>query len=162
MRKLAQYLVIHCTATPAGREVSAAEIRRWHLSPPPAGRGWHQVGYTDMIHLNGIIERLASNNDDQYVDDWEITNGVAGINTQARHIVYVGGLSKDGKKAEDTRTAAQVITLRSFVMDTIARCPLIQVAGHNQFTTKDCPSFNVPSWLQSIGIPDKNIYKPKK
>lgn len=42
------YLVIHCTATPAGREVSAEEIRRWHTaSPNEGGRGWKQVGYTD-------------------------------------------------------------------------------------------------------------------
>ena len=34
------YLVIHCTATPAGREVSAEEIRRWHTAPPnEGGRG---------------------------------------------------------------------------------------------------------------------------
>lgn len=25
-----KYLVIHCTATPEGREVSGAEIRAWH------------------------------------------------------------------------------------------------------------------------------------
>ncbi|MFA7629004.1 MAG: lysozyme, partial [Candidatus Dojkabacteria bacterium] len=29
--KTLQYLVIHCTATPAGRAVTAADIRRWHL-----------------------------------------------------------------------------------------------------------------------------------
>lgn len=45
MKKALQYLVIHCTATPEGREVSAADIRRWHTSPPSeGGRGWKQVG----------------------------------------------------------------------------------------------------------------------
>ncbi|MDO4230232.1 MAG: lysozyme, partial [Capnocytophaga sp.] len=63
MKKI-QFLVIHCTATPEGREVSAEEIRRWHLSPPPKGRGWKQVGYTEMIHLNGAIEKLVANNED--------------------------------------------------------------------------------------------------
>ena len=44
MKKALQYLVIHCTATPEGREVSAADIRRWHTSPPSeGGRGWKQV-----------------------------------------------------------------------------------------------------------------------
>ena len=48
-------LVIHCTATPAGREVSAEEIRRWHTAPPnEGGRGWKQVGYTDLVHLDGV------------------------------------------------------------------------------------------------------------
>ncbi|RHB24096.1 lysozyme, partial [Bacteroides stercoris] len=32
MAKL-KYLVIHCTATPEGREVSSADIRKWHTSP---------------------------------------------------------------------------------------------------------------------------------
>lgn len=32
-----RYLVIHCTATPCGREVTGAEIRRWHTSPVSQG-----------------------------------------------------------------------------------------------------------------------------
>ncbi len=64
-----KYLVIHCTATPEGREVSADEIRRWHTAPKAeGGRGWKQVGYTDMIHLDGKVERLVRNNDDMQVD----------------------------------------------------------------------------------------------
>ena len=52
-------LVLHCTATPEGREVSAADIRHWHTDPvSKGGRGWKQVGYTDMIHLDGKVERL--------------------------------------------------------------------------------------------------------
>lgn len=91
-------LVIHCTATPAGREVSAEEIRRWHTAPPnEGGRGWKQVGYTDMVHLDGTVERLVANNEDDVVDPWEITNGAKGYNRTARHIVYVGGVERDGK-----------------------------------------------------------------
>ena len=99
-----KYLVLHCTATPEGREVTADEIRRWHTSAPPVGRGWKQVGYTDMIHLDGRVERLVDNNEDAQVDPWEITNGAKGYNTTARHIVYVGGLDTDGKTPKDTRT----------------------------------------------------------
>ncbi|MHC1780054.1 MAG: N-acetylmuramoyl-L-alanine amidase [Bacteroidales bacterium] len=151
--KTIQYLVIHCTATPAGREVSSADIRRWHLSPPPVGRGWKQVGYTDMIHLDGSIERLAGNNDDNIVDSWEITNGVAGMNSTSRHIVYVGGLKGD------TRTPQQKDALREYVKSFLEKYPNVKVAGHNQFAAKDCPSFNVPMWLKSIGVNDKNILK---
>ena len=58
-----KYLVIHCTATPEGREVSGAEIRAWHTTPvSKGGRGWKQVGYTDLFHLNGGVERLVDNN----------------------------------------------------------------------------------------------------
>ena len=77
-----KYLVIHCTATPEGREVSGAEIRAWHTNPvSKGGRGWKQVGYTDLFHLNGGVERLVNNNEDANVDPWEVTNGVAGYNS---------------------------------------------------------------------------------
>ena len=35
MAKL-KYLVLHCTATPEGREVTADDIRRWHTAPVAA------------------------------------------------------------------------------------------------------------------------------
>ena len=91
-------LVLHCTATPEGREVSATDIRHWHCDPVnKGGRGWKQVGYTDMIHLDGKVERLVDNNEDAQVDPWEITNGAKGFNSTSRHVVYVGGVAADGK-----------------------------------------------------------------
>ncbi len=86
MKRPLQYLVLHCTATPEGREVSSDAIRRLHTSPPPKGRGWKQVGYTDMIHLDGRVERLVNNNEDANVDPWEITNGAKGYNLSLIHI----------------------------------------------------------------------------
>lgn len=152
MEKLTQYLVIHCTATPDGREVTSSDIRRWHTSPPPVGHGWKQVGYTDMIHLDGSVERLVENDEDAYVDGFEITNGVAGINSLCRHIVYVGGLSIDGKKAVDTRTAQQKESLKRYVLDFHRRFPSVKIVGHNQLASKACPSFDVSSWVKSIGL----------
>ena len=52
-------LVIHCTDTPEGRKVSSDDIRHWHTSPvSKGGRGWQQVGYTDMFHLDGTVEQI--------------------------------------------------------------------------------------------------------
>lgn len=152
MSKL-QYLVIHCTATPEGREVTSEEVRKWHTSPvSKGGRGWKQVGYTDMVHLNGIIERLVKNNEDANVDPWEVTNGAAGYNSVSRHIVYVGGMSKDNKAPQDTRTAAQLRSLENYVKDFHSRFPDVRIVGHNQLAAKACPSFDVPAWLKSIGV----------
>lgn len=153
-----KYLVIHCTATPEGRAVTSDQIRHWHTDPEPAGRGWKQVGYTDIIHLDGNIERFAKNNDDANVDPWEITNGASGVNSVSRHVVYVGGLTADGKTAKDTRTVSQLQALEYFVKEKIKQFPWIKVAGHNQFASKACPSFNVPRWLISIGVERVNIY----
>ena len=75
MAKL-KYLVIHCTATPEGREVSSADIRKWHTSPvSQGGRGWKQVGYTDLFHLQGGVERLVNTNEDAQVEPCTFPSG---------------------------------------------------------------------------------------
>ena len=146
-------LVLHCTATPEGREVSSADIRHWHCDPvSKGGRGWKQVGYTDMFHLDGKVERLVKNNEDANVDPWEVTNGAAGYNSTSRHVVYVGGVAKDGKTPKDTRTAAQKKAMEAYVKDFHRRFPSIPIVGHNQLAAKACPSFDVPEWLKAIGI----------
>lgn len=152
------YLIIHCTATPEGRAVFPSDIRDWHTKPvSQGGRGWKQVGYSDMILLDGSLQNLVQYNNDDVVDPWEITNGVAGVNSISRHVVYVGGMDKANKKPKDTRTKKQIETLRQYVLNIIAQYPSIKVAGHNQFAAKACPSFDVPAWLRKIGVQPKNI-----
>lgn len=152
MAKL-KYLVIHCTATRPGQEITSAQIRAWHTNPvSKGGRGWAQVGYTDMIHLDGRVERLVRNNDDANVDPWEITNGVAGMNSICRHIVYVGGVKQDGKTPYDTRTPGQLRALETFVRDFHSKHPTVKIVGHNDLAAKACPSFNVAEWLRDVGI----------
>ena len=153
MSKPMRYLVIHCTATKAGREVTSEEIRRWHTAPKSkGGRGWKQVGYTDLFHLDGSVERLVGNNEDAQVDPWEITHGAAGYNSISRHIVYAGGLDAQGNPA-DTRTEAQKTALKRYVQDFNRRFPAIRIVGHHQLNPgKACPSFDVRAWLSSFGI----------
>lgn len=146
MKKL-EYLVIHCTDTPAGREVTADEIRHWHTDPKPKGNGWSQVGYRGMFHLDGKQEELVPNNNDGIVDEWEITNGVGGINSICEHWVYVGG------KGGDTRTPAQIEAMTEAVIIFNKRFPGVKIVGHYYFNKdKACPSFDVQEWLSSIGI----------
>lgn len=152
MAKL-ERLVLHCTATPEGREVTGNEIRAWHTNPvSKGGRGWKQVGYTDMIHLDGRVERLVQNNEDNMVDTWEITNGAKGYNSVSRHVVYVGGVARDGKTPRDTRTSAQLEAMATYVRDFHRRFPDVRIVGHNELAAKACPSFDVQKWLVSIGI----------
>lgn len=178
------YLIIHCTATPEGREVLPRDIWDWHTNPVELsdgrlkfngeiyksdnelpeevrgkrGRGWRVPGYSDMILANGALHNLRPYDDDDVVDPWEITNGVAGINDISRHVVYVGGCDKKNTP-RDTRTQAQRETLALYVKRHVSRYPSIKVAGHNQFANKACPSFDVPAWLRSIGCPEQNIHE---
>ena len=148
-----KYLVIHCTATPEGREVTSDEIHHWHTDPVSAGgRGWKQVGYTDMIHLDGRLERLVDNNEDENVDPWEMTNGAAGYNWVSRHLVYVGGTASDGTTPKDTRTPEQLAALETYVESFHERFPKVKIVGHNELAAKACPSFDVQVWLKGIGI----------
>lgn len=153
-RPRVQYLFIHCTATKAGQEMTAEQIRRFHTSPKPYGRGWSRVGYTDMIHLDGRVERLAPNNEDDYVDFDEITYGAKRYNLISRHIVYVGGLDKNGKPA-DTRTEAQRKALEEYVRQFARQYPRVRIVGHREVAQKACPSFDVTKWLHSIGLGDR-------
>ena len=153
MSKKLLRLVIHCTATREGRDVSSDEIRHWHTAPvSKGGRGWKQVGYTDLIHLDGKVERLVDNNEDALVDPWEITNGARGYNSTSRHIVYAGGVGQDGKTAKDTRTAAQKAAMAMYVKAFHHEHPDVRIVGHNELSAKACPSFDVQRWLREIGI----------
>ncbi len=43
-------IILHCSATPEGRDVSVDTIRKWHLD-----RGWSDIGYHYVVGLNGVI-----------------------------------------------------------------------------------------------------------
>ncbi len=153
MKKKLQFLVIHCTATPSGREVTSAEIRHWHTDPKPKGNGWKQVGYSRIFHINGGVETIVENNSDEWVDEWEITNGVAGKNSICQHWVYVGGLTEVTKKPFDSRSIRQNESLKREVLAFHRLFPDVKIVGHNYFNKeKACPSFDVQTWLKSIGI----------
>ena len=153
MKKKLEYLVLHCSATPEGREVTSAEIRHWHTDPKPAGRGWKQVGYSRLYHINGGVEQLVQNNNDDFVDDWEITNGVAGMNSVCQHWCYVGGMDEAMKKPKDSRSPMQQQSLRRDILAFHRQIPNVRIVGHNHFDKgKACPSFDVQAWLQKIGI----------
>ena len=51
MREITK-IIVHCTATPEGREVDVEEIKRWHVDE----RGWSDVGYHFHIKLDGTLQ----------------------------------------------------------------------------------------------------------
>ena len=156
MREL-KYLIIHCTATPEGRAVSSDDIRAWHTGPKAkGGRGWNQVGYSDMIHLDGRIENLVEYDEDNWVQNKEITNGAGVYNSVSRHIVYVGGTEKNNIKVhKNTLTPAQSWNLHEFIKNFIEVHPNIIVVGHKQVNVTACPGFDIYDVFGCV-IPTKN------
>lgn len=153
-----EFLIIHCTATPAGREVTSDEIRRWHTSPKSkGGRGWDRVGYAKLFHLDGSSYDFIKDNGDNVVDSWEVTYGALGMNHKSRHIVYAGG--GNGKVAVDTRTGPQKYRMQAYVLEFVRKHPDVLICGHKDVNATSCPGFDVAAWCRSIGISEKNIYK---
>jgi N-acetylmuramoyl-L-alanine amidase len=136
-------LVWHCTATPEGREFSRAEIDVMHRK-----RGFAQIGYHKLIHLDGSVsegrpEHLAGAH-------------VEGHNTGTLGYSYVGGVDADND-AKDTRTPAQKATMIRLTQEAAARYGLRAVVGHRDLSpdrdgdgtvephewVKMCPCFSV-------------------
>ena len=128
MRKINK-IILHCSATPDGRAVSVDTIRRWHKK-----RGWSDIGYHYVIQLNGdinkgrSIERMGAH--------------VSGQNRGSIGICYIGGVDKN-MKPQDTRTGAQKKSLDKFILELMDKHPDATLHGHNEFSSKACPSFDV-------------------
>lgn len=133
MRRIDE-IIIHCTATPEGRDYSLAEIRSWHLK-----RGFADVGYHFIIHPDGSI----SNGRPLTQPGAHCT----GHNANSIGIAYVGGCAADGKTPKDTRTDAQRVALRNLLRDLRVQFPHATIHGHREFSAKACPSFDVQTDL---------------
>ncbi len=130
MRKVNK-IIIHCAATPEQREVSVETIRKWHLQ-----RGFNDIGYHYVIDLQGNIHNGRPIN--------KQGAHCSGQNRGSIGICYVGGMSKDMKKAKDTRTQAQKDSLIKLMHELIYKYNKdMTIHGHNEFANKACPSFNV-------------------
>jgi len=137
MRKINK-IIIHCTATPEGREHDVADIRRWHLK-----RGFNDIGYHYLIHIDGTIEEGRPIN--------KQGAHCSGQNRGSIGICYVGGMSKDMKKAKDTRTQAQKDSLIKLMHELIYKYNKdMTIHGHNEYANKACPSFNVKEEYANI------------
>ena len=161
MPRKREYLVIHCTTTQEGNPVTPEMVNAWHTLPPPRGRGWSKVGYSKLILLSGLVHSFVYENDDEFVDAFEVTNGAKGMNSKAMHICYVGGVDKN-LEPKDTRTDEQKSVMKRVVLELLAKWPHLKVAGHYHFANKACPSFDVEKWCETIGVPEKNIYRKVK
>lgn len=128
MRQI-KYIVIHCTATPQNTTIQS--IKNYWKNVLK----WKSVGYHLIVKADGSYERLA--------DDSEVTNGVAGYNSNSIHISYIGGIDSKGRGL-DTRTEAQKKTLLSLVKTMRSRYPNAKIQGHRDFpkVSKECPSFD--------------------
>ena len=138
-KRVIKEIIVHCTATPEGKDFTVADIRRWHTSPP---NNWSDIGYHYVIYRDGSI----NNGRDINVAGAHCT----GHNTGSIGIVYVGGQSADGKKDKDTRTAAQKVALVKLLKQLRTLYPSARIYGHRNFAAKACPCFDAENEYRSI------------
>ena len=126
---------------------------------PNSGRGWSQIGYSDMIDQNGVLINLVPYTFDDTVDSYEVTNGASGYNSNSRHIVLAGGWSKDGKRKSgimairDVYSDDQISTLIDYIRMQKTIVPTLKIVGHNMLTNaKTCPNFDVLKFLQDFNV----------
>ena len=168
MAKL-KYLVLHCAETPEGQYFDQVDVFYWHVTgPKPPNRGWRKPGYTDLILLDGTIQNMTPFDQDDQITWDELSYGARGYNAVSRHVCYIGGLvanahqfkRTDPRRYKDTRTKEQLRVMGNYVRYMIDRHPHIKVVGHRQLDPhKVCPCFDVPTWAESIGLSEKNIYR---
>ena len=136
MRKVNK-IIIHCTATPEGRDVSIDEVRRWHVKE----RGWRDVGYHFLIRLDGTVEEGRP---------IEMTGAhTRGHNWDSIGIAYAGGMSKDMTEPKDTRTDEQKDSFVDLLCQ-LHDCYGGTVYGHRDFSKKACPSFDAKTEYENI------------
>jgi N-acetylmuramoyl-L-alanine amidase len=128
-------IILHCSATREGVDIDTATIRQWHLK-----RGFRDVGYHFVIRIDGRVElgRPLSSQ---------------GSHTRGENdsigICYIGGLNVDGVPT-DTMTEMQEISWLRLVDSLRLIFGHLTIDGHNSFSSKACPSFDVKekySWL---------------
>ena len=131
-RSKTHYIILHCSATPEGRDYTPEQVHQWHLQ-----RGWIGCGYNFIISRDGTI--------------WECrpmdTTGAhcTGYNSKSVGICYIGGMDADNKHPKDTRTVEQkksLLELVQYLMDKY-NITLDKVHCHNEFANKACPSFKI-------------------
>ena len=128
-----KYIVVHCSYTPEQMDIGAADIDRWHRE-----KGWMMIGYHKVIRRDGTIE-----------DGRPVTRPGAHTrnwNRTSIGVCYAGGVDEKGQP-EDNRTEAQRESLVRLINTLLEEFPEVNdIAGHNEFSNKACPCFNVKRW----------------
>jgi N-acetylmuramoyl-L-alanine amidase len=130
MARQIEKIIVHCSATPEGRDVKMEDIKRWHVED----NGWSDIGYHWVIEIDGAIVKGRG----------ESRSGAhaKGHNSSSVGVCYIGGVDDSDGSPKDTRTEKQKETLRCLLIDLLGRYPDAEIIGHRDVSSKACPSFD--------------------
>ena len=123
-------IIIHCSATPAGRNLDFEACRQEHIRP----RRFKDIGYHFYITRTGRVWRGRP---------LEQTGAhCKNHNAHSVGICYEGGLSADGRPC-DTRTAPQKAAMKALLGELRSVAPRALIVGHRDLNPqKACPCFD--------------------
>ena len=130
-------IIVHCSATPEGKDFTVRQIRRWHLA-----RGFRDIGYHYVIYRDGTIHegRPVA----------QVGAHCLNHNAHSIGVCYVGGVATDGKTPKDTRTSAQKAALLTLLKQLKALYPQATIHGHREYAAKACPSFDAKQEYKTL------------
>ena len=130
-------IIVHCSATPEGKDFTVADIKRWHLQ-----RGFSDIGYHYVIYRDGSIHTGR--------DESIIGAHCTGHNTNSIGVCYIGGCVSNGKTPKDTRTTQQKQSLVKLLKELKTKYPQASIHSHRDFANKACPSFDATKEYSSL------------
>lgn len=120
-------IIIHCADSKDSMDIGVKEITQWHKA-----RGFNDIGYHYVIRKDGTMEKGRR-------DDVQGAH-CRGHNQNSLGICWVGGFG-----GVDDRTEEQKIVMNFLIARLQIEHPEATVHGHNEFSTKTCPNFDVSS-----------------
>lgn len=132
-------IIIHCSATPEGKNYTVDDIRRWHKQ-----QGWSDIGYHYVIGRHGELW------EGRDVDVQGAHCAEGGHNRYSIGVCYIGGVARDGKTPKDTRTLQQKAVMLQLLTDLKKLYPQAKIYGHRDFSSKACPSFDARTEYRNI------------
>ena len=135
-RKITE-IIVHCSATPEGKDFTVADITRWHKQ-----RGFRTIGYHYVVYRDGSVH---TGRPEGEIGAHCVVNNACSIG-----VCYIGGLAEDGKTPKDTRTPAQRESLLMLLRRLRKKYPNAKIYGHRDFAAKACPSFDARKEYASL------------
>lgn len=130
-------IIVHCSATPEGKDFTVEDIRGWHLA-----RGFSDIGYHYVIYRDGTVHKGRSES--------VIGAHCTGHNSHSIGVCYIGGCASDGNTPKDTRTDAQKKALIGLLRELKRKYPKASIHSHKDYANKACPSFDATKEYSSI------------
>ena len=127
-------VIIHCSDTYTSQDIGVSEIKEWHEA-----RGFSDIGYHYVIRRDGSVEGGRS-------------LAVPGAHTLHYNLDSIGVCLVGGKPMFNfTRKQMESLVELVWMLVIQYNLKISDVHGHNEYSKKTCPNFNVREFFREAG-----------